>query len=170
MRSPAGLWPGGLVLARSQHPPIRAGLTRRSAPALRTGGEQFRLRMTQILCYTAGTHRNTPLISQRVAPGRAAMSESSNRVRRPAASVAQRRGAVPGGAGRAGRPEPARHQRPGAGLRQAPRLETVRLLADGLALADDERAALLAAARLLCSARVPPPAVDLLARLVAACR
>jgi transcriptional regulator with XRE-family HTH domain len=33
------------------------------------------------------------------------------------------------------------------GLRQAPRLETVRLLADGLALADAERAALLAAAR-----------------------
>ena len=33
------------------------------------------------------------------------------------------------------------------GLRQAPRLETVRLLADGLALGDAERAALLAAAR-----------------------
>jgi len=33
------------------------------------------------------------------------------------------------------------------GLIQAPRLETVRMLADGLALADDERTALLAAAR-----------------------
>jgi predicted ATPase/DNA-binding XRE family transcriptional regulator len=33
------------------------------------------------------------------------------------------------------------------GLRQAPRLETVRLLADGLALSDTDRAALLAAAR-----------------------
>ena len=33
------------------------------------------------------------------------------------------------------------------GLRQAPRLETVRLLADALALAEDDRAALLAAAR-----------------------
>src|SRR4051795_11600244 len=33
------------------------------------------------------------------------------------------------------------------GLHPAPRLETVRLLADGLALADDERVALLAAAR-----------------------
>src|SRR5829696_338929 len=33
------------------------------------------------------------------------------------------------------------------GLSQAPRLETVRLLADGLALGADERAALLAAAR-----------------------
>jgi predicted ATPase/transcriptional regulator with XRE-family HTH domain len=39
------------------------------------------------------------------------------------------------------------------GLTQAPRLETVRLLADALALADDERAALLAAAR---PAQFPP--------------
>jgi predicted ATPase/DNA-binding XRE family transcriptional regulator len=39
------------------------------------------------------------------------------------------------------------------GLSQAPRLETVRLLADGLALGDDERAALLAAAR---PAQFPP--------------
>jgi predicted ATPase/transcriptional regulator with XRE-family HTH domain len=52
------------------------------------------------------------------------------------------------------------------GLRQAPRLETVRLLADGLALGEEDRAALLAAARpalweRATSAAVPPPAVAL---------
>src|SRR5680860_208448 len=50
------------------------------------------------------------------------------------------------------------------GLRSAPRLETVRLLADALALTDDDRAALLAASRpgLLSPAepRSPPSAVS----------
>ena len=41
------------------------------------------------------------------------------------------------------------------GLHPAPRLETVRLLADGLALADDERALLLAAARPTVRAEAP---------------
>src|SRR5215212_5026894 len=42
------------------------------------------------------------------------------------------------------------------GLHQAPHLETVRLLADGLALTDDDRAALLAAARPATATETPP--------------
>ena len=47
------------------------------------------------------------------------------------------------------------------GLHPAPRLETVRLLADGLALSTQERAALVAAARPMVLGEAPPPRISL---------
>src|SRR5215213_242837 len=86
-------------------------------------------------------------LNSRVEPGRAAMSESrpsfGNLLRRlrNAAALSQEELAERAGLSRRGISDLER------GLSQAPRLETVRLLADGLALTDDERATLVAAAR-----------------------
>src|SRR5215218_9320048 len=86
-------------------------------------------------------------LNSRVEPGRAAMSESrpsfGNLLRqlRSAAALSQEELADRAGLSRRGVSDLER------GLSQAPRLETVRLLAHGLALADNERALLLAAAR-----------------------
>src|SRR5215216_852984 len=92
-------------------------------------------------------------MDQRIEPGRAVMGESQTsfstllRQFRSAAALSQEELAERAGLSRRGISDLER----GASL--TPRLETVRLLADGLALAGAERTALLAAARpaLLCS-------------------
>src|SRR5215218_4871110 len=86
-------------------------------------------------------------LTPRVEPGRAAMSESEpsfgNLLRRLRSAVALSQEALAERAGlsRRGISDLER------GLSQAPRLETVRLLADALVLSEDDRRSLLAAAR-----------------------
>src|SRR5688500_16747742 len=89
----------------------------------------------------------TPHITQCDASGRAAMPESGpsfgDRLRqfRSAAALSQEALAERSGLSRRAISDLER------GLHQAPRLESVRLLADGLELSDADRRALLAAAR-----------------------
>src|SRR5215212_7051281 len=86
-------------------------------------------------------------MDQRIEPGRAMMGESQTsfstllRQFRSAAALSQEELAERAGLSRRGISDLER------GASHAPRLETVRLLADGLELADAERTALLAAAR-----------------------
>src|SRR5687768_5282537 len=86
-------------------------------------------------------------ITSRVEPGRAAMSESGPsfgdllRRLRSAAALSQEELAERAGLSRRGISDLER------GLSQAPRLETVRLLADALGLGEADRTSLLAAAR-----------------------
>src|SRR5215207_3134594 len=109
---------------------------------------------------------HTNPFSQRVKPGRPMPEESGTsfadllRQLRSAAALSQEALAERAGLSVRGISDLER------GLIQAPRLETVRMLADGLALADDERTALLAAARPAVWAEAPvkrrrPPLVSL---------
>src|SRR5215216_4603105 len=99
------------------------------------------------ICYPSRAHWHTSLISCIAVPGRAAVSDGpvsfSGLLRqlRVAASLSQEELAERSGLSVRGISDLER------GLRHAPRLETVRLLADALAITDDERKALLTAAR-----------------------
>src|SRR5215213_630808 len=100
------------------------------------------------ICYPSRAHWHTSLIGCIAVPRRAAMSEgpASFGHRRPprlrvAASLSQEELAERSNLSVRGISDLER------GLRHAPRLETVRMLADALALRDGDRAALLTAAR-----------------------
>src|SRR5215212_5487820 len=109
-------------------------------------------------------------MDQRIEPGRAMMGESQTsfstllRQFRSAAALSQEELAERCGLSRRGISDLER------GASHVPRFETVRLLADGLALAAEERAALLAAARPAVLEQVspgskPPPRISLPAPL-----
>src|SRR5215216_6256334 len=136
-----------LFLARSQHPP--------QPDARRDAAHTHQARIPDAylpdrlgaVCYASLTPQNPGLISGTVAAGRAAMSadrESFGEVLRrlrSCAALSQDALAERAGLSKRGISDLER------GARLAPRLETVRLLADALALGDDDRQALLDAAR-----------------------
>src|SRR5215216_4250819 len=136
-----------LFLARSQHPP--------QPDARRDAAHTHQARIPDAylpdrlgaVCYASLTPQNPGLISGTVAAGRAAMSadrESFGEVLRrlrSCAALSQDALAERAGLSKRGISDLER------GARLAPRLETVRLLADALALGEHDRIALLTAAR-----------------------
>jgi predicted ATPase/DNA-binding XRE family transcriptional regulator len=100
-----------------------------------------------VVCYACPTHRKTPMIDPRAPSVRAATNADAEpfgevlRRLRSAAALSQEELAERAGLSRNGISDLER------GARLTPRLETVRLLADGMALSADERAELIAAAR-----------------------
>src|SRR5215210_2352783 len=105
------------------------------------------LRRGQRRCYARVTQRKCARIGQTMEPGRATMSESTTlfsdtlRRLRSAAALSQEELAERAGLSERGISDLER------GARLVPRLETVRMVADALALGDADRTSLLVAAR-----------------------
>src|SRR5829696_9137491 len=134
------------LLARSQHPPARRQRRDAAWTHRARNTDACRSNRAGTVCYASLTPQN-PALSGKVAARRAAMSadrgsfgEVLRRVRSGAA-LSQEVLAERAGLSKRGISDLER------GARRAPRLETVRLLADALGLGEPERADLLAAAR-----------------------